>query len=49
MAIVYRYDKWDSNWNIINTWVGGLMLFYYPSECVMFVPGTYAEMMKEYE
>jgi hypothetical protein len=49
MAVMYRYDRYEKSWNIRNTWVGGLILFYEPSECIMFVPGSYQEMLKDYD
>jgi hypothetical protein len=49
MAVMYRYDRHEKNWNINTTWIGGFILFYEPSECIMFVPGSYQEMLKDYD
>ena len=50
---VYYFQDWEETatrkvWQIWTLPVSGLFLFYNPSECLMFVSGTYDEMMKDY-
>ena len=53
MVVYYIYDWSDypstKEWQIFVGSHKGLFLFHSPSECRMFIPGTYAEMMKDYE
>ena len=39
----------DKEWVVMYTPYHRWFLFIEPNECLMFVPGTYAEMMKDYE
>ena len=39
----------DMEWVVMYTPYHRWFLFIEPNECLMFVPGTYAEMMKDYE
>ena len=49
MIVFYICDP-DHGWMICgDAYSGGSFYFFHPSECLMFVPGTYAEMMKDYE
>lgn len=47
MAVFYIFDE-DLGWGVHTAYAGGTFFFYNPSECWMFVPGTYDEMMKDY-
>ena len=39
----------DKEWVVMYTPYHRWFLFIEPNECLMFVPGTYAEMIKDYE
>ena len=53
MAVYYIYDWADypstKEWPVFTGGYAGRFNFYHPSECRWFIPGTYAEMMKDYE
>lgn len=40
--------KFDMEWFVSYTPYHEWFIFHNPSECLMFVPGTYDEMMKDY-
>jgi hypothetical protein len=51
---VFYFSDWNETstekvYRIAVTPIVGLFLFHTPSECIMFIPGTYAEMLKDYE
>lgn len=52
--MISYYEDWatnaiDKEWVIVYTPYYRHFLFHHANECVMFVPGTYDEMMKDYE
>jgi hypothetical protein len=38
----------DKEWYLVHSVYHRHFIFHNPSECLMFIPGTYAEMMKDY-
>ncbi len=51
-GVIYhrRWNKESTHkiYTINVTPIVGLFLHFTPSECMMFIPGTYAEMMEDY-
>lgn len=52
MAVYYIYDWADypstKEWRMFIGSHKGLFLFHNPSECRMFIPGNYQQMMEDY-